>query len=117
MGTRSITIVRDGNNKKIIEIYQQFDGDPNGVGKDLLDFIKGGKMGNGISGSPKIGEYFNGINDFTAQLIARFKDSVGGLYLHAPTPDNTDYGNFYGAEYVYEIDSELNITCQSVYSD
>lgn len=117
MGTRSITIVRDGDNRKIIEMYQQYDGYPDGVGKDLLDFIKGGEMGNGISGSPKMGEYFNGINDFAAQLIAQFKDRVGGLYLHAPTPDDTAYGDSYGAEYIYEIDSELNITCHSVYSD
>lgn len=117
MGTRSITLVRDSNNDKIIELYRQFDGYPHGMGKDLLDFIQGGKMGNGISSSPKLGEYFKGIGDFTAQLIAHLKNSVDNIYLHAPTPDDTNYSNMYDAEYVYEIDSELNLTCKSYNDD
>jgi len=118
MGTRSITIVRDEDNNKIIEMYQQYDGYPSGVGIELKEFIDSGKMVNGISPNEKK-RIFNGIGDFAAQLVAEFKIGSGGLYLYAPSdaiePD--EYSKMYLAEYLYEIDSNLNIKCYNTYSN
>jgi len=109
MGTRSITTVKDENGNKIIEMYQQYDGYPSGVGKDLFLFIKSKKMVNGIGSDKNV---FNGINCFTAQLVTEFKDGAGNTYLHAPTKDHKNkkkYWDLYCAEFYYEITSDLNI--------
>lgn len=101
MGTRSITTVLDEDGNKIIEMYKQYDGYPSGLGIKLQDFISSGKIANGIS-------------CFTAQLIKHFKEGAGGIYLHTPTTntkDKKEYYELYGAEYYYEIDSNLNIRC------
>jgi len=109
MGTRSITTVKDENGNKIIEMYQQYDGYPSGVGKDLFLFINSKKMVNGIGSDKNV---FNGINCFAAQLVTEFKDGAGNTYLHAPTKDHKNkkkYWDLYCAEFYYEITSDLNI--------
>ena len=117
MGTRSITVVKDEEGKKIIEMYIQYDGYPEGVGKDLLDFIATGKMVNGIGGDANV---FNGISCFAAQLVAHLKNGAGGVYLYAPTKDfknKKKYNEKYWAEYYYEISSGLQVRCWDCYSN
>lgn len=119
MGTRSITVVKDNNDNKIIEMYKQYDGYPKGMGQELLKFIKSGKSVKGIP----IGDnnkMFNGIECFAAQLVEHFKDGTGGIYLHAPITNYANkkkYADTYGAEYYYEIDSNLNLRCWGTYDN
>lgn len=115
MGTRSITIVLDEDNNKIIEMYKQFDGYPDGLGLELQQFISSGKMVNGI-GLDR-GKVFNGINCFAAQLVSHMKTEAGGIYLHAPTTLGSNYGDIYGVAYYYIIDSDLKLTGYSSYSN
>ena len=119
MGTRSITTVKDEDGNKIIEMYKQYDGYPEGLGEELLEFIDG-EVTNGI----KINETrrtFNGMSCLAAQLVAHFKVGVGGIYLHTPTTDYHDknkYYDMYGAEYYYEItlkDGKLQLKCWDTY--
>ena len=121
MGTRSITVVKDKNGNKIIEMYKQFDGYPEGLGKELKEFIASGTMVNGIPCSKdKEVKFFNGIECFTAQLVAYFKDGPGNIYLHAPTTDYKNkkrYYDIYNAEYYYEIGSDLNLYCWNTYTN
>ena len=77
IGTRSITCVLDEQGNKIIEMYKQFDGYPEGLGKELQDFIASGTMVNGIGSDTNV---FNGISCFAAQLVAHLKDGPGGIY-------------------------------------
>lgn len=116
MGTRSITVVKDENNQKIVEMYQQYDGYPDGVGIDLLKFIGERTIINGFKSHTDTG--FNGISCFAAQLVAEFKNGVGGTYLYAPSVDYKDkrkYSENYSAEYYYEIqqstEGTLKVTC------
>jgi len=112
MGTRSISVVKDRNGNKIIEMYKQYDGYPEGLGRELADFIKSGQITNGIPVGGNKEKLFNGIGCFTAQLVAYFKEGAGGIYLEAPTTDYKDkreYNDLYGAQYYYEIDSNLNL--------
>lgn len=116
MGTRSITVVKDQNGQKIIEMYKQYDGYPEGLGAELLDFVKSGKLVNGIGSDEKV---FNGIECFAAQLVDYFKEGAGGIYLHAPTTDYKNkkkYSDIYMAEYYYEVDHFLNVRCWDTYS-
>ena len=117
MSTRSIVTIKDEKKKKIIEIYIQYDGYPEGVGKDLLDFIATGKMVNGIGKDPNV---FNGIGCFAAQLVAHLKNCAGDVYLHAPSEDyknKNKYNENYWASYYYEIDSNLRVRCWDCYNN
>ena len=82
MGTRSLTFVYDGD-VPVINMYRQFDGYPSGHGAELAEFLDGFEVVNGIGKvQPKIA---NGMGCLAAQLIANFKKTVGGFYIHPVT--------------------------------
>ena len=111
MGTRAIVAVKDELDNKIIELYSQYDGYPDGLGRDLKEFVASREMVNGIGANKQV---FNGIHCFAAQLVCNFKDEAGGYYLYPPTENyenKENYWKIYGAEYYYEIDSNLHIRC------
>jgi hypothetical protein len=92
MGTRSLTYVYDsyenenGQNESapIICMYRQFDGYPEGHGAELAEFLSKFHVGNGISGSVKMGTFANGMGCLAAQMVAHFKKDVGNIYLYIP---------------------------------
>ena len=113
MGTRSLTHVKDKKGKTIVTIYCQFDGYPEGMGQDLLNFIKGGQVVNGFGMGAEFGQVFNGIEDFAAQLVTHLKgDQVGNVYLYPPNSKDC------WEDYVYTIkpdkSGKLQITCVEV---
>jgi hypothetical protein len=103
MGTRALTFVYDGE-KPIVNLYRQYDGYPTGHGAELAEFLNGFKIVNGI-GAEKT-RIANGMGCLAAQVVAHFKDSVGGFYIHSV--DATECGQDY--EYhVYQKDKELRV--------
>ena len=79
MGTRCLTFVYDGD-KAVINMYRQFDGYPSGHGQELAEFLMPFKVINGIgSGQDVPGKFANGMGCLAAQMIAHFKNSVGGF--------------------------------------
>lgn len=86
MGTRSVTRVHDKSGC-ILSMYAQYDGYPNGMGQELLDFINSKPFVNGIGSDSNV---FNGAGCFAAQLVAHFKKEAGGFYLTHPK-DSQDY--------------------------
>lgn len=104
MGTRSLTFVYDGN-KPIVNLYRQYDGYPTGHGAELAEFLDGFHIVNGIT-SREPTRTANGMGCLAAQVVAHFKDSVGGFYIHSV--DATECGQDY--EYhVYQKDKELRV--------
>lgn len=104
MGTRSLTIVREGSERtspRIITMYRQFDGYPGGHGKDLADFLSKIKMVNGIIGDRH--SIANGSGCLAAQIVAHFKEGPGGIYLHAGSDDEP---GAYSEDYTYEVLSD-----------
>ena len=100
MGTRSLTFVYDGE-QPVLNLYRQFDGYPSGHGLELSNFLSGFEVVNG----------YNGMGCLAAQLVAHFKQSVGGFYIHPVT--STDCWQDY--EYhVYENKVIVN-SCATVY--
>ena len=92
MGTRGLTFVCDESGEKIINLYRQYDSYPTGHGQELAEFL------NGVQ--------FNGMGCLAASMVAYFKQTPGGFYIH-PT-DITDCGQDY--EYhVYEKKDDLYI--------
>lgn len=82
MGTRCLTFVYDGGTP-VINMYRQFDGYPSGHGAELAEFLSGFEIVNGYGeAKPKLA---NGMGCLAAQMIAHFKQSVGGFYIHPVT--------------------------------
>jgi len=103
MGTRCLTIVYD-HDKPILNLYRQFDGYPSGHGAELAEFLgEFAAITNGIA-MGETRKTANGMGCLAAQLVAHFKTSVGGMYIHSI--EDTECGQDY--EYhVYEKDGEI----------
>ena len=96
MGTRSITFVYE-EDEAVVCMYRQFDGYPSGHGAELSDFLDGRSSVNGFNSSTPPNAY-NGMGCLAAQMIAYFKTSVGGVYIHAPVQ-----GRDYWQEFEYHV--------------
>ena len=102
MGTRSLTTFvetyKDNSGKKvkneIVTMYRQFDGYMEVHGKELADFLAGGKLVNGIRSGDKV--VFNGMGCLSAQVVAHFKDGAGGFYLQRANKNS-------GEEFRYKV--------------
>jgi hypothetical protein len=95
MGTRSLTFVHEDDGPAIVCVYQQYDGYFDGVGDDILTFLKGKTIVNGFGGGDTAAQ-FNGAGDLAARLITHFKDGdenrIGNVYLYSPDrPDDEEY--------------------------
>lgn len=100
MGTRSLTIIKDGGTKEVelCTIYRQFDGYiEGGHGEDLATFLADMKIVNGFSGEDKAGDAANGMGCLAAQLVAKLKKGIGNVYIHPPGIRGC------GEEYVYTL--------------
>ena len=100
MGTRSLTFVYEESKsgekpKAIINMYRQYDGYPTGHGAELAEFLSSGKE-----------QYFNGMGCLAASLIANFKQSPGGFYIHPVSQKNCGQDYEY---HIYNIDGEFKI--------
>lgn len=114
MGTRAITRVYkcdadyndDGklmnyeNTGEVVQLYRQFDGYPDGHGRDLAGFLDRCQVTNGI-GTDEVPEdvyLCNGVGGFGAQLVRHFKNEwpEGNIYLQP-------FGTRESWYHVYEI--------------
>jgi hypothetical protein len=110
MGTRSLTFVYDEQNKPIINMYRQYDGYPTGHGAELADFLSSGRLVNGLALTKTVEEVvFNGMGCLAASLVANFKQSPGGFYIHST--DMTDCGQ----DYEYHIYNDNGLLSGSVF--
>ena len=96
MGTRSLTIVMDGN-QELCRIYRQFDGYPSGHGLDLATLCNV-KLVNGYAPSQKDGKHANGMGCLAATIIKGLKQEIGGIYLEPTGGEVNDW-----CEYVYIV--------------
>ena len=92
MGTRSCTVIKDGKTT-LVTMYSQFDGYPEGHGKELGEFLKDFTIVNGYG--EKLPKLANGAGCLAAQIIAHFKDGVGGFYLVAPSKPGANNDEWY----------------------
>ena len=103
MGTRSLTTFietyteRDTGKKRkneVVTMYRQYDGYPTGHGIELAEFLADGEVVDGFGMDNT--KQFNGIGCLAAQVVAHFKDGVGGFYLQRGNKDS-------GEEYRYHV--------------
>lgn len=97
MGTRALTFVYDADHQPFLNLYRQYDGYIEAHGRELAEFLAGKKLVNGYGREST--ELANGMGCLAASLVANFKETVGGFYIHSVT--ETECGQDY--EYhVYE---------------
>jgi hypothetical protein len=119
MGTRSLTKVYEEweyEGKKTVHpltcIYRQYDGYPEGLGKELEEFLTGLTVVNGI-GAPDKRRIANGAGCLTAQLIEYLKDGqVGNVYIYPV--DSTDCGEEYEYRITVRSDGSVELKCIEV---
>lgn len=110
MGTRSLTRVQTENGQKILNIYRQFDGYPSGHGSELYEFLSEMRIVNGYQPSDRMGKVANGAGCLAAQMVAKFKEGIGGIYLYPF--DANDCGQYY--EYIVLVNEENSIRVQCI---
>ena len=98
MATRASIVMKE-KGKPMMAVYKHWDGYPSGLGKTLESIISGGTITNGLSGSPKMGEAFNGAGCLFASIIALLKQGPGDVYV-----TSLDSVGSAGEEYIYTID-------------
>jgi hypothetical protein len=99
MGTRSSYLIQDKSGKKqrkIANVYFQYDGYPEGHPSDVCGWLTQSKVVNGFGEKSEL--IFNGAGCFAAQFVAKFKDKTGNVYLESIE----SYGHC-GEDYLYEI--------------
>lgn len=120
MGTRSLTFVHDEDDYVVVCVYQQFDGYFDGVGDNILGFLRGSRVVNGIS--MDAGQtIFNGAGDLAARLITHFKEgdanNAGDVYIEPATLEDGDMGTEYAYHIHCRIGSEPYVTAKAIYAD
>lgn len=93
MGTRStVRFYSEFNQEEpILNVYQQYDGYIDGVGKELANFLKSKILINGFNSTQTIKDGFaNGMGCLAAQYVAENKTEIGGFYL-TTEDDNQEY--------------------------
>lgn len=118
MGTRSLTFVHDETGDPIVCIYQQYDGYFDGVGDDLLSFLKGSRVVNGIGMTE--GTIFNGAGDLAARLITHLKrgdaSDPGGVYIEPATLNDGDMGTEFAYHIFAGVGHEPRLVAHDIYA-
>lgn len=97
MGTRHLTRVFDDANREILCCYGQYDGYPDGYGRELAALVASRTIVNGY-GADRTG-VANGMGCLAALIVAHFKrDMLAGSY-YIEAPGTADMGE----EYEYHV--------------
>lgn len=96
MGTRALTFVYDADSQPFLNLYRQYDGYiEGGHGSELAEFLAGKKLVNGYG--KESNDLANGMGCLAASLVAHFKETVGGFYIHSVTETQC------GQDYEYHV--------------
>jgi hypothetical protein len=103
MGTRSLTRTWDTwkdekgkeHKARIMTMYRQMDGYPEGHGLELAELLKDMIITNGIS-FMEGKKTANGMDCLSAQIVAYFKDGPGDIYL-------VRHASGMWEEYIYDV--------------
>ena len=117
MGTRStyriIEQYTDDKSQKIMNqeiclVYRQFDGYPTGHPMETAEWLASGTVVNGYSKTDSL--QFNGAGCLAAQLVAKYKEGVGGTYIQSLKSRGNSW-----EDYLYDIiikeDNTIEYVC------
>jgi hypothetical protein len=97
MGTRSLIHFKE-DGESFCVVFRQFDGYPEGRGKELAEWLSNISVVNGLAfGAEKVA---NGVGCLAAQWIKHEKGGPGGVYM---VPITAEW-----EEYTYDVDVNFN---------
>ena len=102
MSTAALTIFRDEHGQEIVVMYTHYDGYLQAHGKKLVEFLQDMKLTNGIPLASPDKKIANGMSCLAAQVIAKFKDRVGDVYLWPAGKRDM------GEDYIYEVSGKVD---------
>jgi hypothetical protein len=99
MGTRSLTHIKSEGleSETLVTIYRQYDGYPEGLGKQYFEMLSSSTLVNGYLIGQENPHYFNGMGCLAAYLISKLKYQIGNVYIYPR--DSRDCND----EYIYTI--------------
>jgi|688.fasta_scaffold227587_2 hypothetical protein len=97
---------------KLVLMYAQYDGYPTGHPMDTAKWLASGKVVNGYGANEKK-LVFNGAGCLAAQLVAKFKDSVGGYYIHPMNHRGQCWEN-YTYDIIIKEDKSIEYICYEI---
>lgn len=118
MGTRStyriIEQFTDEKTQKVVNqeiclMYRQFDGYPSGHPSETAEWLASGQVVNGYGSNTETLQ-FNGAGCLAAQLIAKYKDGVGGTYLY-PLKHRGKCWEDYLYDIIVKEDNSIEFVC------
>ena len=68
--------------KKLVSIYNQYDGYPEGLGVTIASYLDNKTIVNGLGGDRDT--VFNGLGCMAASIIAELKEEAGNVYIDNP---------------------------------
>lgn len=100
MGTRSITHIHEmeglGDEEIVCSFFRHWDGYPEGHGQDILNFVEGKRLVNGIGSDFEEGVDFNRAGTFAVPFMQYIQNESGCEVI--PTGAKN-----YGEEYTYHV--------------
>jgi hypothetical protein len=100
-------------NEPLVLIYRQFDGYPEGHPLETAEWLASGTVVNGF-GLNETKLIFNGAGCLAAQLVAKYKDGVGGTYIQNLKSRGKSW-----EDYLYDIiikeDNTIEYVCYENY--
>jgi hypothetical protein len=98
MGTPALVSIFDDDGDALVNVYHQYDGDPNWVGKELARILDAYSItdGLGLTAESRAQKVCNGPGCLAATYIREVKQEPGGVYI-VPT------GGEWFAQFFYEV--------------
>jgi len=96
MSTHSTTHIKEASGITLVVLYGQYDGYPDGYGKDLYEFLSNISITDGLLVGSNKENIANGAGCLAAQLVCNFKTEPGGFYLVNESQD-------WGEDYKYTV--------------
>jgi len=78
MSTRGLIHFKNMDNQTMLTLYNHHDSYPEGLGRNLVEFLSKGRIGNGMGLDVQFGEFFNGFDDLVAQTVVFLKGNTVG---------------------------------------
>ena len=113
MATSAMLTIYNKEDQPICNLYFHYDGYVDGVGKEIVDFIKEKQYVTSLPIQPNP-NLCNGMGDLAAQIVCHFKNQqpIGGVYLYPVNQQMyTDYNYLLK---VHERELELTVIHQNI---
>lgn len=110
MDKQSLTVLLNDDGQEIAVLHKTQQGEPRRYGAALVRYLKPFKLVRGFDSRLERGQVTNSMACLAAQIIAKFKVDVGGLYIYPAGTRNCE------EDYLYTVglqNEQIYLQCQT----